>query len=151
METILAGEGYLPLFIISFLAATLIPLGSEWLLASMIISGSSLPATVAVASTGNYLGGVTTWLIGLFGGAFLIRRILKIDEAREEKAKSAYSRYGSWSLLLSWLPIVGDPLCLVGGMMRVGFVRFTLFVLTGKLLRYSAVAWIANKGEYFIN
>ncbi len=151
METVLAGEGYLPLFIISFLAATLIPLGSEWLLASMVISGSDLPLTIIIASMGNYLGGVTTWLVGLFGGAFLIRRILKIDEAKEEKAKRAYSRYGSWSLLLSWLPIVGDPLCLVGGMMRVGFARFTLFVLTGKLLRYSAVAWLAKTGESLIN
>ncbi len=150
MDAFMAGESYLALFIVSFLAATVIPLGSEWLLVSMVLSGSSIPLSVITASSGNYLGGVSTWLIGLLGSAFLIRKVLKIDENKAAKARAAYEKYGSWSLLFSWLPVVGDPICLAGGMMRVGFVRFTLFVLTGKVARYSAVAWIAKEGASLV-
>lgn len=133
MDFLTTNESYLSLFIISFLAATVIPLGSEWLLASMVIAGSSLPFTIAIASSGNYLGATTTYLIGIFGGAYLIRKVLRIDPEKEEKAKGLYEKYGSWSLLFSWLPVVGDPLCLIGGMMKIGFLRFSLLVLTGKV------------------
>ena len=151
MEPTILAESYLALFGVSFLAATVIPLGSEWLLAAMVVSGSSIPFSVAVASSGNYLGGVTTYLIGLYGGLFLIRRVLIISDEKEEKARKAYDRYGSWTLLFSWLPIVGDPLCLVGGMMKTGFLRFSLLVITGKLARYSLVALLAKEGAALMN
>lgn len=149
-STILA-ESYLALFGVSFLAATIIPLGSEWLLAAMVISGSNIPFSIAVASSGNYLGGVTTYLIGLYGGVFLIRKVLKVSAEKEEKARRAYERYGTWTLLFSWLPVVGDPLCLAGGMMKTGFLRFSLLVITGKLARYSLVAWLAKEGTNLVN
>ncbi len=146
MEQLLSSQSYAALFLVSFLAATVVPLGSEWLLAAMVVSGSNLPLAVAVASMGNYLGGVTTYLIGIFGGVFLIRRVLKVSEEREMKARGWYGKYGAWTLLLSWLPIVGDPICLAGGLMKTGFFRFSLLVFTGKLARYSVVAWIAKEG-----
>lgn len=149
-STILA-ESYLALFGVSFLAATIIPLGSEWLLAAMVISGSNIPFSIAVASSGNYLGGVTTYLIGLYGGLFLVRSVLKISTEKEEKARRAYERYGTWTLLFSWLPVLGDPLCLAGGMMKTGFLRFSLLVITGKLARYSLVAWLAKEGTNLVN
>lgn len=151
MEPTILAESYFALFGISFLAATVIPLGSEWLLAAMVVSGCSIPFSVAVASLGNYLGGVTTYLIGLYGGIFLIRRVLKVSAEKEEKARRAYDRFGSWTLLLSWLPVVGDPLCLAGGMMKTGFLRFSLLVITGKLARYSLVAWLAKEGARLVN
>ena len=98
--------------------------------------------TVAVATVGNYLGACTTWAIGIWGGPFLIRRVLRIDAATEERADRLYKRYGAWSLLFSWLPVIGDPICLIGGVLKVGFGRFSLLVFTGELARYAVVAWL---------
>ena len=146
MEEFLASPGYPALFALSFLASTLIPLGSEWLLAMMLVNRYDPVMTVAVATVGNTLGAVTTWLIGIAGGPFLVRRVLRIGAAAEESAVGFYRRYGVWSLLFSWLPVIGDPLCLAGGILKVGFVRFFLLVFTGKLARYAAVAWLTLGG-----
>lgn len=134
--------GYYSLFLLSFLASTLIPLGSEWLVIAMLVAKSNPVAVVAVATAGNYLGALSTYWIGLYGGDFLKRRVLRMDENSTKRAERFYDRFGSYSLLLSFLPIVGDPLCLVGGVLRVSFTRFSLLVLSGKLARYAAVAWI---------
>lgn len=150
MEEILANHGYPALFILSFLASTLIPLGSEWLVVAMILKSHDPAATVTVATLGNYLGACTTYLIGIYGGDFLVRRVLRIDEAAERRGERFYARYGAWSLLFSWLPIVGDPLCLVGGVLKVGFGRFSLLVFIGKLCRYALVAWLAVRGMDFM-
>lgn len=142
MEQLIASHGLPALFLLSFLASTLLPLGSEWLLVLLVLRrGDPLPA-VAVATAGNYLGACTTYLIGLYGGTLLVRRLLRIDAAAEDRARRLYCRYGTWSLFFSWLPVIGDPLCLVGGLFRVGFGRFSLLVGSGKLLRYAAVAWL---------
>ncbi|HEX5773889.1 MAG TPA: YqaA family protein [Geomobilimonas sp.] len=146
MHDLLASYGYPGLFLISFLAATLIPLGSEWLVVAMLLDRHDPFLTVAVATTGNCLGACTTYLIGRYGGPWLTEKLLRIDTATREKAERFYDRYGSWSLLVSWLPIIGDPLCLVGGILQVRFRRFTLLVLTGKLARYTVVAWLTLKG-----
>lgn len=142
MESSLASHGYSGLFVLSFLASSLLPVGSEWLLVLMLIKGNDPLATVSVATIGNYLGSCTTWAIGIWGGPLLIRRVLRIDPATEEAAVRFYRRYGVWSLLLSWMPIIGDPLCLAGGILRVDFTRFSLLVFTGKLVRYALVAWL---------
>jgi membrane protein YqaA with SNARE-associated domain len=137
--------GYGALFALSFLASTLLPLGSEWLLVMMIANGYEPLASVATATTGNYLGAVTTWLIGRYGGHWLIERILRISPEQEERARGHYRRYGVFSLFFSWLPVIGDPLCMVGGMMRINFGLFSVLVASGKLLRYAVTAWITLK------
>ena len=142
MHDLLVSHGLPALFFLSFLASTLIPLGSEWLLVVLLLNRADPAAAVATATVGNWLGACTTWAIGVWGGPFLIRRLLRVSQADEEQAERFYARYGIWSLLLSWLPVIGDPLCLVGGLLRVGFLRFSLLVFTGKLVRYVAVAWI---------
>lgn len=142
MPDFLAGNDYPALFLLSFLASTVIPLGSEWLLVTMLLERRDPLLSVALATVGNYLGACTTYGLGIYGGPFLIRKVLRIDEAAEKRADRFYGRYGSWSLLLSWLPVVGDPLCLVGGLLRVGFARFSLLVFAGKLTRYAFVAWM---------
>lgn len=144
MHDLLASHGYAALFLLSFLAATLLPLGSEWLLVTMLMQKYDPAATVAVASIGNYLGASTTYCIGIFGGTFLIRKLLRIDIAQQERAERVYARYGSWSLLLSWLPLIGDPLCLVAGVLKVDFARFSFLVFSGKLARYALVAWLTQ-------
>ncbi len=143
MEAFLTEQGLPALFILSFLAATLLPLGSEWLLLVLISHGEIPALAVGVATCGNTLGAITTYLIGLYGGPLLAERVLRIDAAARQRAEARYSRFGSWSLLLSWLPVIGDPLCLVGGLLRVPAGRFVLLVGSGKLLRYAALALLA--------
>ncbi len=146
MQEFLAQYGLFSLFLLSFLASTLLPLGSEWLLVTMLLQKNDPVLLVAIASIGNYLGACTTYWIGMYCGPWVIRRLLRIDEATQHKAEGYYARYGSWSLLFSWLPIIGDPLCLAGGLLKIGFSRFTLFVLTGKVARYASIAWLTSMG-----
>lgn len=133
------------LFIVSFLAATVLPLGSEWLLVLMVSQGFSLHETIVVASIGNFLGSCTTYLIGQYGSEYIIHKLLRIDCAQQIKAGKIYEKYGSWSLFLSWLPVVGDPLCLIAGVFKVGWLRFSLLVFLGKFSRYATVAYFAHK------
>lgn len=146
MHETLAAYGYPALFVLSFLASTLLPLGSEWLLVAMLIQRHDPLATVTVATIGNYLGGCTSYFIGIHGGDFLVRRVLRIGEAERNRAERFFGRYGSWSLLLSWLPFIGDPLCLIGGVLKVPFCRFSILVASGKAARYVVVAWVTLKG-----
>ncbi|MDT8440696.1 MAG: YqaA family protein [Desulfuromonadales bacterium] len=140
MEPWLLDHGYPALFLLGFLAATLLPLGSEWLLVALLLKGFDPPTSVVVATAGNSLGALTNYAIGLWGGPRLFRRVLRISPAEQARAERWYARYGSWSLLMAWLPVVGDPLCLVGGLLRVGWGRFLLLVTLGKLGRYTVVA-----------
>jgi membrane protein YqaA with SNARE-associated domain len=134
--------GYTALFALSFLASTLLPLGSEWLLVLMLVKGYEPLTAVATATAGNYLGAVTTWLIGMYGGRWVIENVLRVSPEQEERARSHYRRYGAFSLFFSWVPLIGDPLCMVGGMMRINFGLFSVLVASGKLLRYAVTAWI---------
>jgi len=136
--------GYASLFFMSFLASTLLPLGSEWLLVMMLAAGYDPLPVVVVATVGNYLGGVVTYLIGIAGGRWLIEKVLRVSAHQQERARQQYTRFGVYSLLFSWLPVIGDPLCLVAGMLRVNFGLFTLLVASGKLVRYVITALIAH-------
>lgn len=129
------------LFLMSFAASTLLPLGSEWLLAALLVKGADPFSALALATAGNTLGALTTYFIGIYGGPWLIEKCLRMDEKARRRAEAFYARYGVWSLLLSWLPVVGDPLCLVGGLCRVPLWRFAALVLCGKFARYALVCW----------
>jgi membrane protein YqaA with SNARE-associated domain len=143
METLFVDWGLPALFLISFLAATVLPIASEWLLVALIARQVDLTAAVALATLGNTLGAVTTWAIGMWSGAWVMRRWLRIDARDLLRAEQWYARWGSWSLLMAWVPIVGDPLCLVGGLLKVPLLRFTILVAAGKAARYLVVAWAA--------
>jgi membrane protein YqaA with SNARE-associated domain len=142
MQELLASHGYAGLFALSFLASTLLPLGSEWLLVVMLLNRFDPLLVVTVATVGNCLGACTTYLIGLYGSSAWFR-LLRIEDGARARAEGLYGRYGSWSLLFSWVPVVGDPLCLAGGIMQTRFAHFFLLVAAGKLARYAAVAWVA--------
>lgn len=138
------GYGLPGLFGLSFLAATLVPLGSEWLVALLAAQGVSAVAVVLVATAGNVLGSLSTYFIGLWGTTWLIDRWLRFDARQMAKAATFFRRYGSWSLLMAWLPGIGDPLCLVAGSLRFALVRFILLVAAGKAFRYGLVAAAAQ-------
>ena len=135
--------GYTALFLVSFLASTLLPLGSEWLLVLMVVNGFDPLAAVATATAGNLLGALTTYLIGRYGGEWLIGRVLRVSPAQRQRAEGQYRRFGIYSLLLSWLPVIGDPLCLAGGALKTDIRLFTVLVGIGKLARYGVVALLA--------
>jgi membrane protein YqaA with SNARE-associated domain len=145
MDFFTPDNGLLALFGLSLLASTVVPLGSEWLLAALIAGGSDPAAAVAVATAGNTAGALTTYWIGLAGGTWLTEQVLRMDEEAQQKARERYWRYGSWSLLFTWLPVVGDPLCLAAGILKVRWWRFTIPVAMGKYGRYAAVAWLTLK------
>jgi len=138
--------GLVSLFSLSFLASTLVPLGSEWLLVLLIVQGHPVLTTVAVATLGNSLGAVTTYLIGIFGSDVLTRRVLRLSDQDLDRAGKVYRRFGVWSLLLSWVPIVGDPLCLVAGALRTPLPLFLVLVPLGKICRYGALAFFTLQG-----
>ena len=142
METFILEFGYPGLFILAFFAATILPLGSEWMLATLLLVGYDPVVSVSVATVGNSLGALTTYAIGVWGGPWLIERVLRVDPSRREQAEQFYSRYGVWSLLLSWVPVIGDPLCLVGGLMRVPLLHYSILVTIGKYVRYQTIAWM---------
>jgi membrane protein YqaA with SNARE-associated domain len=145
MDDFLINNGYFSLFTLSFLASTLIPLGSEWLLVVMVLKGHDPFLLVGTATAGNYLGACTTYFAGIWGSSFLIQRVLGINDKTRLKAERLYEKYGSWTLLFSWFPVIGDPVCLAGGVLGVRFYRFSILVFSGKLARYIIVAILAIK------
>ncbi len=146
LSAITDSPGLPALFLLSFLAATILPIGSEWLLIILVLQGISPTNVVITASIGNFLGACTTYLIGMWGSDFFIRTILGVSDRQLARAKTVYEKYGVWSLLLSWVPIVGDPLCLLAGLFRVGFGRFSLLVFVGKFSRYATLAFLTLPG-----
>ncbi|MDT8419895.1 MAG: YqaA family protein [Desulfuromonadales bacterium] len=146
MPELLTDHGLVSLFLLSLCASTLIPLGSEWLLVALLLQGTDATAAVLVATAGNSLGGASSYLIGRLGSNWLAARVLRISSARRQRAENLFLQYGSWSLFFSWLPVIGDPLCLVGGLLKVHFGRFCLLVAGGKGLRYLVVALLTLQG-----
>ncbi|MBL4904048.1 DedA family protein [Desulfotalea psychrophila] len=144
MEQFLLNNGLPALFLLSFLAATVLPVGSEWLVVALILNLFDPGSVVFTATIGNFLGACTTYGIGFFGAAFLLQKFLRIDAEQTERATALFRSYGSWTLLLSWLPIIGDPLCLVAGYLRFNFLLFSFLVLIGKLGRYAVIAAVTT-------
>lgn len=132
------------LFGSAFLSATLLPGSSEAVLLGLLASGTGQPALlVAVASLGNIAGATVNWGMGRYFLLFKDRSWFPMKDATNARAQAWFARYGIWSLLLSWVPIIGDPLTLVAGIMRVSIGQFLIFVGVGKVLRYALIvfAW----------
>lgn len=135
------------LFLAAFLAATLLPAGSELALAAIVAAGRHAPLLpVAVATLGNVLGSVVNWALGRGLAGAAQRRRFGLPQRHLERAERFYRRYGVWTLLLAWLPVVGDPLTFVAGALKAPFGLFLLLVTLGKGGRYVVVALIAGGG-----
>jgi len=135
---------YLGLFSAAFLAATLLPAQSELVLAGLLVMGDQPAwALIAVATAGNVLGSATNWLIGRYLMHFKDRRWFPAKQTTLDKAEAWYRTYGRWSLLLSWAPVIGDPLTVVAGVLREPLASFCCIVLAAKLGRYLVVAGVA--------
>ncbi len=131
------------LFLTAFAAATILPLQSEALLVALLsLQEHPVWLLIAVATTGNVLGSVLNWWLGRWIEHYRDRRWFPSSPERIEAAQQRYQRYGQWSLLLSWAPIIGDPLTVVAGLMREPLGRFLILVSVAKLGRYLVLAAI---------
>lgn len=130
------------LFMSAFLAATILPVSSEVVLAA-IASGApdQIWLPIAVATLGNTAGAVVNWVLGRFCAGFIDRKWFPLTPRHYARASQWFQRYGLWSLLLAWVPVVGDPLTVVAGLLRVSFWKFLVLVALGKGARYIVVAW----------
>lgn len=137
---------YIGLFFAALLAATIIPAQSEALLVGLLIAGQYSPwILVAVASVGNVLGSCLNWLLGYGIQKFKDKKWFPVKAQTLDRAVAWYQRYGRWSLLLSWVPIIGDPLTVAAGVMREKFGIFLLLVTIAKVGRYCILALITLK------
>lgn len=134
---------YLGLFIAAFGAASLLPMQSEAVLVGMLLSDQYSAATLlAIATLGNVLGSVLNWVLGRSVERLRHKRWFPVSDAKLSKAQKFYLRYGRWSLLLSWVPIIGDPLTMIAGVMREPLWSFLLIVTLAKGARYLALTAI---------
>lgn len=136
--------GYGILFAAAFGAATLLPLQSEAFLVALLWEGYPAVCLVAVAATGNVLGSIVNWILGRQFERLRERRWFPKEGAALTRARRWYERYGRWTLLLSWLPVVGDPLTLVAGGMRERLSVFIALVTLAKAGRYALLAIVAG-------
>lgn len=131
---------YAGLFAAALVAATILPMQSEALLAGLLLTHSyPVAALIAVASVGNVLGSVVNWLLGRGIDQFRHRRWFPASQAQLDRATGWYRRYGKWTLLLSWAPVIGDPLTVIAGVLREPLWRFVLLVSIAKTARYLVV------------
>ena len=125
------------LFISAFGAATLLPLQSEAVLLGTFVQGKYAALTlIAIASLGNILGSCVNWWLGLKIEHYKNKKWFPVSEAKMLQAQGIYQKYGYWSLLLSWTPIIGDPITLIAGLLKENFWRFLLLVSVAKTGRY---------------
>ena len=126
---------YFILFGSAFISATLFPLGSEALLIYDITQGHNIYLLLFFATFGNSLGSVINYFLGLKGEEYLINKKL-LNEKYISKTKTYFDKYGFWSILFSWLPIIGDPITFVAGVLKYDFKKFLILVIIAKFSRY---------------
>lgn len=130
-------SAYAGLFISALVAATLLPMQSEAVLVGLLLTERYPVLTLlVVATSGNVLGSLLNWLLGRTVERYRQRRWFPVSEAQLERAQAAYRRFGRWSLLLSWAPVIGDPLTVVAGVLREPLWSFLLLVTLAKAARY---------------
>lgn len=132
---------YAGLFMVALIAATIFPLQSEALLAGLLIAGKQpVWALIAVASVGNVIGSTINWILGRSIERFRNRRWFPIKARALDRAEGWYRKFGRWTLLLSWTPVIGDPLTMIAGVLREPLWSFLIIVSIAKTARYIVIA-----------
>ncbi len=129
---------YLTLFFVAFVSATLLPLGSEALLLYDASQGESIWLLWLVATAGNTLGALLNYWLGLKGEAYLEHKGY-LDKEKMRRAHAHFEKWGGWVLLLSWMPVIGDPLTFAAGVLKYNVYSFSIIVAVAKGLRYGAL------------
>ena len=136
---------YLKLFIISLLAATILPLSSEIVLTTMLLTNLfEKNLLLVIASSGNILGSIFNWYLGKKITIFQDRKWFPVSPDQLNKSQRYFQKYGLWSLLLAWVPIIGDPLTLLAGVLKVRFSIFFILVSISKISRYIFIIYLVS-------
>jgi membrane protein YqaA with SNARE-associated domain len=131
------------LFVSAFFAATIIPAQSEAVLVGLYLTGkNNILVLLTIATIGNVLGSFVNWFLGRYLIHFKDKSWFPIKNTLIHKATGFYQKYGVWTLLLAWLPIIGDPLTLIAGVFRINIVLFLMLVTIGKAARYLVLLMI---------
>ena len=131
---------YLSLLTVSFMVATIIPFGSEMYFGTLLSLGKYNSFLLLVsASIGNVLGSVFNWVCGYYVNYFIKKPWFPISENKIQKGTKVFNKYGKWSLLLSWVPFIGDPITFVAGTLRYSLIPFVILVSIGKVGRYLVI------------
>ena len=136
--------GYLGLFLSAFLAATILPLSSEAVLTVLLFKDFNVATLTIVATAGNVLGSLTNYGIGYWLSIDVVKKILRISDNQLLKARERFHTYGILSLCFAWVPIIGDPLTLIAGVLRIRLAWFIILVTAGKLARYIFIAYFVS-------
>jgi membrane protein YqaA with SNARE-associated domain len=126
----------------AFLAATLLPLSSELVLSSLIITGENLTVLLIIATMANVCGSAVNYGLGRWGADTVLDKWLHLSSQQKNKAEQQFQLYGKWCLLFAWLPIIGDPLTFIAGLLRVNVILFLILVTLGKFSRYWLIAQV---------
>ncbi|MBE0439195.1 MAG: DedA family protein [Gammaproteobacteria bacterium] len=132
--------GLIGLFIAAFLAATILPLSSEIVLTALLVNGFSQALVIFTATLGNVLGSLSNYGFGYWASLGIIKKWLKMSEHEFVQAEQRFNKYGLFSLLFAWVPIIGDPLTVMAGVLRINLLWFLLLVTLGKLIRYVVIS-----------
>ncbi|HSR01196.1 MAG TPA: YqaA family protein [Methylophilaceae bacterium] len=133
--------GYIGLFIASFLAATILPISSELVLGALLVNGLPMVSLIVIATVGNVLGSLLNYSLGYWASLGVVKKWLKLSEVQFLKAERRFKKYGILSLLFAWVPIIGDPITLVAGILRIPMIWFVILVTIGKLMRYMVISY----------
>ncbi len=136
--------GYFGLFVSAFLAATILPLSSEIVLSALLLNGLSPIALVVIATTGNVLGSLTNYVLGYWVSLEVVKKWLRISEEEFVRAEQRFVKYGLFSLCFAWVPIIGDPLTVIAGVLRIRLFWFVILVTAGKLMRYIVLSYLVS-------
>lgn len=142
MMDVLQQAGLPGLFFISFLAATLLPLGSEIWLVTLQQQGFASLDLLLVAGAGNILGSCLNFALGWYAGSWLVVRYMGVSVQKLELAQHRLQKYGYGLLFFAWVPLIGDPLTFMAGILKLRFSLFLLLVAAGKLARYAVVLYL---------
>ena len=136
---------YSSLFVISFLAATILPFSSELTLAGLIATSNYDNLLLLIfASLGNTLGSVVNWILGFYSRNLSKKKWLLFKDEQIERSSKWFNKFGRWSLLFAWVPIIGDPLTLAAGLFRIKFIEFLILVTIGKVSRYLGIFYFLS-------
>lgn len=137
--------GHIGLFIAAFLAATVLPLSSEIVLSALLLSGLSPITLVIIATIGNVLGSLTNYALGYWAILGVIKKWFGMSEDDFVRAEQRFIKYGMFSLCFAWVPIIGDPLTVMAGILRIRLRWFLILVAAGKFLRYVVITYLILK------
>ena len=138
--------GYLGLFIASFLGATVIPFSSELVFSLLIIKGYDFNLSLLVATTGNWLGGLSSYFLGRLGKWSTLEKYFKLKKEKILKFKTNIDKWGSLLAFFCWLPIIGDPIAVGLGFFRTNYVLVAIWMFIGKFIRYILWALVTYWG-----